>query len=104
MATDWPERVSAMERVTKLMLFFIPQANPGYESKMHLIKEWLIEFDDDGHPDREMGLDINGRVVIAGPSDTDYGFWLDTNMKAEDFDGETVPQETFEALWVGTRN
>lgn len=25
-------------------MFFIPNANPRYDSKMHLVKKWLVEF------------------------------------------------------------
>ena len=79
--------------------FFIPKANPGYDSNMHLIDRWLIEFDENDDPWREIGLSKSGEVVVAGPSDRDYGFWCDTNMKYSDFDGEEVSESVFEDLW-----
>lgn len=61
-------------------------ANPTYRNKMHLVKAWLIEFDGN-EPDREIGLDAHGNPVLAGPTTVDYGFWLDTNMVYENFEG-----------------
>ena len=66
---------------------------------MHLVKEWLIEFDDDGKPWREIGMDDSGRPVLAGPSIRNYGFWLDTNMIASDFHGEKLDRNEFEKNW-----
>jgi hypothetical protein len=102
MATDWPEKEPLKVKVIKTILFFIPKANPGYDSKMHLVKKWLIEFDEeDGKllPLREIGLGSNGTPVFAGPDKKNYGFWLDTNMKYEDFDGEPVAKDEFERIW-----
>ena len=77
----------------------MPRANPGYDNKMHLVKEWLIEFDQDDSPWREIGIAANGSPVFAGPSDENYGFWLDTNMHYSDFQGEPVDKAHFEKLW-----
>lgn len=60
---------------------------------------WYIEFNDDDLPWREIGLDSDGAPVLAGPSRQDYGFWLDTNMCFNDFEGELIEQGEFEAKW-----
>ncbi len=78
----------------------IDTANPNYRGKCHLVRAWLIEFDDDGMPWREIGLDENDSVVLAGPSESDYGFWLDTNLRLADFTGEIVTLEFFEKFWA----
>jgi hypothetical protein len=83
----------------RLLLWFIPEANPDYRGKLHLVHEWFIEFDDEGQPWREIGININGRPVLAGPDDRNYGFWLDTNMTLKDFSGEPVDAAEFERLW-----
>ncbi|MCP4976353.1 MAG: hypothetical protein GY931_09355 [Maribacter sp.] len=99
-ATDWPsDNQSKGEKIIRGLLFFIPTANPGYDGKMHLVKEWLVEFNSDGLPNREIGMNSNGDPVIAGPDNDNYGFWLDTNMELSDFIGEEVLQEEFEQLW-----
>ena len=80
-------------------LLNVETANPGHRNKYHLIRSWLVEFDDNGNPWREIGLDEHEMVVVAGPSKDDYGFWLDTNMHISDFTGEPVDPDYFERLW-----
>lgn len=82
--------------------FRIYTANPGYRGKHHLIDCWLIEFDEDDCPWREIGLDKNGSIVVAGPSSIDYGFWLDTDMRRSDFTGDVITKECFEKVWAAS--
>lgn len=102
MATDWPEKEPWQVKVIKTILFFIPKANPYYDSKMHLVKNWLIEFveeEGDFIPWREIALDSAGNIVFAGPDKKNYGFWLDSDMKFEDFKGESIDKDDFERFW-----
>jgi hypothetical protein len=99
-ATNWKKPIPTIsERITKLFLSIVPRANPGYESKLHLVHEWLIEFDDEGLPNREIGITKKGEPVIAGPSEKNYGFWLDTNMSIADFCGDPLTEYEFETTW-----
>ncbi|MCU7845917.1 MAG: hypothetical protein KZQ93_18950 [Candidatus Thiodiazotropha sp. (ex Monitilora ramsayi)] len=100
LATDWDEEKSLSERVLETVLFFVPKANPGYENKMHLVKEWMVEFDEENKPFREIALDNKGHPVFSGPSEESYGFWLDTDMTYPDFEGSEVQSYEFEKLWV----
>jgi len=102
MATDWPEKEPWKVKVIKTILFFIPKANPDYDSKMHLVKNWLIEFvEEEGDlvPWREIALDSTGDIVFAGPDKKNYGFWLDANMSFKDFKGEPIDKDYFEKYW-----
>jgi hypothetical protein len=98
LATDFDESGGLTER----LIGPIDTASPSYCGKHHRIRTWLIEFDEDGNPWREIGLDAEGGIVVAGPSAKDYGFWLDTNMKFEDFTGTLVTQDQFESLWTAS--
>ena len=98
LATDWAEPAGD-GLLIKVMRSFIPEANPGYRDKMHLIDSWYIEFDEQGLPGREVGVDAAGQTIVAGPSSVDYGFWLDTNMRFSDFDCDEIEKHVFEALW-----
>lgn len=101
-ATDWPEKEDWRVKFLRVVFFWIPRANPGYDSKMYLVKKWLIEFlEENGefHPWREIALGENGRPVFAGPDKRNYGFWLDTNMKYEDFEGKPIEKDEFEKQW-----
>ena len=97
-ATDWEEK-KGTRLLEWILTRFIPEANPSYSDKMHLVREWYIEFDDDGQPWREIGVDSEGCAILAGPSTVDYGFWLDTNMKLDDFKGQSIEAADFEKLW-----
>lgn len=97
LATDFPGPSNSRQRPTA-----IDSANPSYRGQYHRIRCWLIEFDDDGNPWREIGLDAHASVVVAGPSTSDYGFWLDTNMRYADFVGEPVTQDHFERMWTAS--
>ena len=97
-ATDW-DTVEPDGVLVKLMRRFVPEANPSYRDKMHLIDMWYIEFDEQGIPYREIGVDAAGRPVVAGPTPTDYGYWLDANVTDVDLDGIEIEPEEFEALW-----
>ena len=98
--TDWPkEKKNILGKVIRSLFWFIPEANPGYNDKMHLISSWLIEFDNE-EPWREIALNENDEIVFAGPSEENYGFWLDANMKLNDFEGETIEKEYFEEFYA----
>ena len=96
--TSWGKRARP-SLLARIALFLLPSANPDYEGKRHLVREWLIEFDEQGHPWREIGLDADGKPLLAGPDRRNYGFWLDTNMRIADFHGESITAEEFERLW-----
>jgi hypothetical protein len=83
-------------------LISIDSANPSYRGKYHLVDSWLIEFDESGNPLREIGLDDQGAVVFAGPSERDYGFWLDQKLAYPDFTGDPVSLEYFEQMWAAS--
>lgn len=98
LATDWPAEESVLrETVRKVLTRILPEANPDY--RVDLVREWWIEFDADGEPGREIGLGDDGSPVLAGPDDRNYGFWMDTNMRFEDFTGEELDAEDFENMW-----
>ena len=99
LATDWELEKCLSQRVIEKVLWFIPKSNPDYESKLPFVKEWLIEFDENGLPHREIGLDQNGDLVLFGPNSNNYGFWLDTNMLYEDMKGSTCSPEIFNKIW-----
>lgn len=102
MATNWNPDKTLLDTVVDKLLFFIPKSNPDYENRLHLVREWLIEFDEDGLPNREVALDKDGNFVFCGPNSANYGFWLDTNMKFQNFKGTVCTPEYFKSMWRAT--
>ena len=77
----------------------LDRLNPNPDYDLSLVHEWLLEFDDNDAPLRELGLDLNGEPILAGPNDRNYGFWLDTNMGYNDFEGSEISEHQFNAKW-----
>lgn len=75
MATGWEKR-------SKLSVFMgrMLEANPSYIGKMSQFSYWLIEIDDDDIPCHELGVNESHIPVLSGPTESEYGFWHDTNM------------------------
>lgn len=100
LATDWGPQSERKTTILERVLWFIPRANPSYDAKLERVDRWVIEFPDGKNPEREIGLDSDGDPVLCGPSEVDYGFWLDTNMTFDDFEGEETAQADFDQLWA----
>jgi hypothetical protein len=72
--------------VKKILERVMPLANPGLEDEINNVKYWLIEFDRiHGMPQREIGLDSQGVVIVKMPYDENYGYWTDNNLILDDF-------------------
>jgi hypothetical protein len=99
-ATDWPEKRSLRLRIVSLLLFFLPQSNRGYKGRWHLIRQWLVEFDESGVPWREIGLGADDLPVVSGPDDESLGFWTESNVRWGDIVGEEIEREEFERHWL----
>ncbi len=102
-ATDFTDEVISNWRVRlfKTVFFFIPRANPDHEKLYPQVKAWALELNDDGWPQREVGLDRSGRPLFGAPDQRNTGFWPD--MAAQQFsqsDLEPLTAENFEALWA----
>lgn len=99
MATGFSKR-GALDTALRALLFFIPRATPDYDHRLLGVTVWLVEFDDDGLPGREIGLDGAGCPVVLGPNERNYGFWLDTSMRFVDVAGDEISHNEFERTWA----
>ena len=72
LATDWPQSQNTV--VGKLINTISGKlsSNPDYKKRLHLVREWLIEFNHDNLPEREIGLNLAGEPVISGPDDKNF--------------------------------
>jgi hypothetical protein len=92
------------EFVTNFMRKILPKANPDYDDLIDNVETWLIEFDKESRfPDREIGIDENGNVLMIMPDEKNYGYWTDNNLKLEDFEvnfnTEKIGKEKFDTIW-----
>ena len=99
LATNWGKQTPRTIRDCLEQVAGKFDCNPDYRKSLPEISEWLVEFDDEGRPGREIALDSSGRPLFCGPDEHNYGFWLDTNMMFQDFDGSPLTEEEFERIW-----
>ena len=105
MATGWSRTDDTFTaKVAHFVVRFLPASNPDYKDLLPSINEWLVEFTKDGLPCREIGLNSNGDPILCGPDKRNYGYWLDTNMKENNFVGESIAESEFERLWLLGKN
>lgn len=82
----------------------IPKANPDFDDKIDEVQYWLVECDNEtGIPEREIGLDKEGRVIIKMPYKDNYGYWTDNDLLLNDFKEHFVvfeiSKDSFEQNW-----
>jgi hypothetical protein len=83
----------------------IPKANPDFDYKIDLVENWLVELDcETGIPEREIGIDKNGQVILKMPFKNNYGYWTDNNLLLKDFKEHfttsEISKESFENHWL----
>ena len=75
-----------------------------FDNKIDLVKTWIVELDyETGIPEREIGLDKDGQIIVKLPFKNNYGYWTDNNLLLSDFNEhfETteISQNSFENYW-----
>lgn len=87
----------------KIVTVFIPKANPDFDNLIDLADCWLIEFDENGNPTREIGISTTRNILIKMPNERNFGYWTDNNLNIEDFKNNfinrAITQEEFEENW-----
>ena len=90
--------------IIEILTGIIPKANPDFDSKIDLVDNWLVEFDfETVIPDREIGLNKNGQVILKLPFKNNYGYWTDNNLMLNDFNKHfktsEISNSDFEKYW-----
>jgi len=101
-ATDFTDQMMSdwRDRLLKIIFFFVPRANPDNELLYPQVRSWALEIDEDGWPQREVGLDSTGKPLFRAPDHRNTGFWPD--MAARQFHADEVKQiseREFNDLW-----
>ncbi len=81
-----------------------PVANQDFANKIDDVEYWLVECDKaSGIPQREIGLDKQGQVIMKMPFNDNYGYWTDNNLLLDDFNVHfkvsNITKEEFEKQW-----
>lgn len=90
--------------IGRALSFILPKGNPDFSDKIDDISLWLLEFvDEHSAPNREIGINVDGVVIVKMPYKKNYGYWTDNNLILPDFrkhfEVREVSKEYFEELW-----
>ena len=103
-AKDGLIKSSLKKVLVGILTTIIPKANPDFEDKIDEVEYWVVECDNEsGIPQREIGLDKEGRVILKMPYERNYGYWTDNNLLLNDFKEHfatsEISKEIFEWKW-----
>jgi len=95
---------SLKKALVAILTKVIPKANPDFEDKIDQVQNWLLECDiESGIPEREIGLNTEGCVIMKMPYKDNYGYWTDNNLMLEDFKKQfsisEIDKAKFEQNW-----
>lgn len=93
-----------LKALVAMLSAIIPKANQDFDGKIGDVIHWLVECDNEtGIPEREIGLDKEGRVILKMPFKDNYGYWTDNNLLLNDFKTHfmtsEISKEMFEEKW-----
>lgn len=92
--------------IVKILSTFIPLANPNFDKGIEKVACWLVEYNiTEDFPNREIGLDKNGKALLIMPWKENYGYWTDNdNIKLDDFftklKATRIEKKDFEDHWI----
>lgn len=90
--------------VSFILRKIIPKANPDFNNQIDDVEYWLLECEiENGIPEREIGIEKNGNVIVKMPFKDNYGYWTDNNLKLnyfiEKFKAIEIEKSDFEVNW-----
>lgn len=98
-----------LAKIIKTVLFFIPEGNPGYSEIICDVAEWQLEIDStDNLPTREIGKDMNGKIILIMPWHDNYGYWTDNDITLDyfkdHFNATNIDKSEFDKNWDAFAN
>lgn len=93
--------------VENIVFYLGLSSNPDYEYFIDRVEYWMVEFDEENIPIREIGIDDEGKVILKMPYKKNYGYWTDNSLEYKDFVAffmaVGVTQKEFEQKWKEMR-
>ncbi|MDY6024916.1 hypothetical protein [Bergeyella zoohelcum] len=89
--------------IENIVFYLGLSSNPDYECYIDEVESWMVEFDEENIPIREIGIDDEGKAILKMPYKKNYGYWTDNSLEYEDFTSSfmavKIRQEEFEEKW-----
>ena len=82
--------VRVLYALVKALLGIFPKASPDYNRSPWPVAYWLVEVDDDGRAEREIGFTAQHQPVLFAPTDRNLGTWTDSDriFSPEEFEAQ----------------
>ena len=87
------------KRFIKFLSHIIPKANPDFEHLYQNVRMWWLEIEAKNIPQRELGFDEKGNVIVAAPISNNYGFWTDGGGQIESENMTLISRDEFVKAW-----
>ena len=87
-------------KIARALLWFIPRSAPDHELLYPSVRKWLVEIDEKGNANREIGLGKDNAPLFAAPEGRNIGFWTDSPYAFSREELAPIEASEFERLWL----
>jgi|SRR5882672_6684389 len=101
-AGPWKKLSKAKKTFVKLLMFWIPNANPHFENKFSKVHYFWLEIDSSGQVCREIGFSQAGVPLTVAPVGKNHGIFSDLGSAPEPL-GNPVDPDEFERTFSKVR-
>ena len=88
-----------LHALVKGSFWWVPKSSPDYDRCPWPVAYWLVEIDDDGWPQREIGFTAQHQPVLFAPTDRNMGLWTDSARVFSPEQLEAQHEYPFDATW-----
>ena len=84
--------------IENVLVRIVPLACPDFHEKYDEVRFWWLELNEDEIPQRELGFNAQGEVIVAAPIGQNYGVWTDSGAQCVGFD--SIEEKQFLEAWT----
>jgi len=82
-----------------VLLHMVPKGSPDYDVHIELVAYWLVEVDDEGRAEREIGFNVQHEPILFAPTNRNYGLWTDSDRIFSPEQFESRNEFPFDGTW-----
>ena len=91
--------VRLLHALVKVLFSWVPKGSPDYDRCPWPVAYWLVEVDNDGWAEREIGFTAQHQPVLYAPTDRNMGLWTDSDRVFSPEQFEAQNEYPFAATW-----
>lgn len=95
----WDKGGLLLRALAWALMRVVPKANLDYDAHFKRVAYWLVEINDQGQAEREIGFSAQNEPLLFAPTNRNYGVWTDSDriFLAEQFGSRN--DFPFDATW-----